>query len=82
MNLTDSRLKGLDNPNLTPDERALLRCGVAADLIHGGQYEKARAALGDLWRGVGVRPNVEGLEEATAAEVLLRCGTLTECFGT
>lgn len=82
MNLTDSRLKGLDDSNPTPDERALIRCRVAADLIHGGQYEAAREALGDLWRGGGARPDVEGLEETTAAEVLLQCGSLTGCFGT
>ena len=82
MRLTDSRRGQLDNPNLTADERALMRCRLAADLIHGGQYEAARDALGDLWRGVGERPNVEGLEEATAAEVLLQCGSLTGWLGT
>ena len=50
--------------------------------IHGGQYEKAREALGDLWRGVGEHPNVAGLWETTAAEVLLQCGSLTGWLGT
>ena len=81
MNLTDSRLSGLDNTGLTHDERALIRCGVAADLVHGGQYETACAALGDLWRGVGERPDVGGLWETTAAEVLLQCGALTGWLG-
>jgi hypothetical protein len=61
MTLTDERLRELDNPSLTADERALLRSQVAADLIHKGQYEAARKALGELWRGVGERPNVEEL---------------------
>ena len=61
MTLADERLRGLDNPSLTEDQRALLRCGVAADLIHAGQYEAAREALGELWRGVGQRPDVKGL---------------------
>lgn len=82
MGLTDSLQRRLDEPHLTADERALIRCRVAADLIHTGQYERAREALGDLWRGVGVRPNLEGLEETTAAEVLLQCGSLTGCLGT
>src|SRR5918997_526057 len=82
MNLTDSRLSGLDDPNLTPDERALTRCRVAADLTHSGQYEQAREALGDLWQGAGERPNVAGLWETTAAEVLLQCGSLTGWLGT
>lgn len=82
MNLADERLKELDNPSLTSDERALIRCRIAADLIHSGQYEKAREALGNMWGGVGVRPILEGLEETTAAEVLLQCGSLTACLGT
>jgi len=69
MNLADDRLKELDSPSLTADGRALIRCHVAAELIHKGQYEAAREALGELWRGVGERPNVEGLSEPTAAEV-------------
>jgi tetratricopeptide (TPR) repeat protein len=81
MNLTDDRLKGLDNPSLTEDERALLRCRVAADFTHRGQYDAAREALGELWQGVGERPKVEGLEESTAAEVLLQVGALSGWIG-
>ena len=81
MNLTDGRLKELDNPSLTPDARALIRSEVAADFIHAGQYEAARDALGDLWRGVGVRPNVDGLNERTAAEVLSQAGVLSGWLG-
>lgn len=68
MALTDNLRRRLDNPNLTADERALIRCRAAAELIHSGQYETAREALEDLWGGVGVRPNVEGLGETTAAD--------------
>lgn len=81
MNLTDSLRSQLDNPNLTADDKALIRCRAAADLIHSGQYEKAREVLGDFWRGVGARPNVEGLEETTAAEVLLQAGVLSGWIG-
>jgi tetratricopeptide (TPR) repeat protein len=79
MKLADGRLRGLDS--LTADERARRRCEVAADLICAGQYEEAREALGELWRGVGERSNVEGLAEATAAEVLLQCGSLSGWLG-
>ena len=44
MTLADERLKELDNPSLTENERSLLRCRIAADLIHRGQYEAARDA--------------------------------------
>jgi len=81
MNLTDEHLRELDSPSLTADERALLRCRVAADFIHAGQYEQAREALGELWRGTGERPNVEGLAERTAAEVLLQAGVLSGWLG-
>jgi tetratricopeptide (TPR) repeat protein len=82
MNLTDKWLRELDTADLTDDQRAVLRCGVAADLIHRGQHEAARDALGELWRGVAERPNVEGLEETAAAEVLLQCGALSGWLGT
>jgi tetratricopeptide (TPR) repeat protein len=81
MTLADERLKELDNPSLTDNERILLRCGIAADFIHRGQYEAAREALGELWPGVGQRPDVKRLPPVTAAEVLLQCGTLTRLLG-
>ncbi len=81
MNLADERLRELDNPSLTEDARALLRCRVAAHLTHRGEHEAAREALGGLWRGIGERPNVEGLEESTAAEVLLQVGALSGWIG-
>jgi hypothetical protein len=81
MNLADERLKELDNPSLTESERVLIRCRVAADLIHRGQYEGAREALGELWLGVGQRPPERNLPPAVAAETLLQCGTLTGWLG-
>ncbi|HEY0079421.1 MAG TPA: tetratricopeptide repeat protein [Pyrinomonadaceae bacterium] len=81
MNLTDERLRQLDNPSLTDSERVLLRCRLAAEFIHIGQYQAAREALGELWRGAGVRPNIEGLEKKVAAEVLLQCGALSGWIG-
>jgi tetratricopeptide (TPR) repeat protein len=81
MNLTDSRLKELDNPSLTKNERVLLRCRLSSEFIHIGQYEVAREALGELWQGVGHRPEVAKLKPLTAAEVLLQCGTLSGWLG-
>ena len=59
----------------------MLRCRVAADFIHAGQYEAAREALGELWPGVGRRPEVKGLSTSAAAEVLFQCGSLTGWIG-
>jgi CheY-like chemotaxis protein/tetratricopeptide (TPR) repeat protein len=77
MTLADSLLAQLDDPTLSYDERARLRCEIAADFEHRGQYAAARDTLGELWRGVGLRPALEGLTERTAAEVLLRTGALS-----
>ena len=81
MTLADEYVRELDNPLVTGDERVLLRCAVAADLIERGQYEAAREALGELWPGVGEEPDVKGLPPVTAAEVVLQCGVLTGWLG-
>lgn len=81
MTLADERLKELDILSLAEDERVLLRCGVAADLIHKGQYEAAREALAEVWLGIGQRPAMETWPPAVEAEVLLQCGTLTGWLG-
>lgn len=81
MTLADGRLKELDNAALSAEERALLRCRVAADLIHAGRYEAARETLGELWRGAGERPDVGGLGERATAEVLLQAGVLSGWLG-
>jgi hypothetical protein len=77
MNLADERLKELDNASLSPDDRALLRCRISGDLASNGQYEAASEALGELWRGIGQRPAVEGLGERATAEVLLQAGAVS-----
>jgi tetratricopeptide (TPR) repeat protein len=81
MTLADERLKELDNPSLTENERVLRRCAVASDLIHKGKYEAACEALGELWLGIGQRPPVSNLPPAVDAEVLLWCGTITRHLG-
>jgi len=50
-------------------------------LEHAGNYEAAQDAMGELWQGVGRRPNLESLDQQTAAEVLLRVGALTGSVG-
>jgi CheY-like chemotaxis protein len=77
MTLAESLLRQLDDPTLSRDERALIRCEIAADFEHRGQYAEARDALGDLWRGAGQHPAIEGLAERAAAEVLLHAGALS-----
>ena len=81
MSLRASLLRQLDNPYLSRNQRAELGCDVARQLEDIGDYEGAREAIGEFWRGVGERPQVEGLNRSAAAEVLLRAGTLTGWLG-
>jgi tetratricopeptide (TPR) repeat protein len=74
-------VKQLDNPSLTEEGRTLLRCHVAAEFVQAGQYEAACEALGELWPGVGARPEVDGMAPAAAADLLLQCGKLTGLLG-
>jgi CheY-like chemotaxis protein len=80
MTLAETLLKELENPTLSRDERARLQCQIAADFEHRGQYETARDALAELWQGIGQHPELKGLSELTATEVLLRAGTLSGWF--
>lgn len=80
MHLPADVIRELENPDLALTERARLCCRIAQHYEQTGDYEAASEALGEFWRGVGVRPNVEGLNDA-AGEVILRAGTLTGWLG-
>jgi two-component system chemotaxis response regulator CheY len=74
-------LHRIANPNLTRDERALLRCQLAKELEETGNYDAARKAMDEFWSQVGERPALDGLNPVVAAEVLLRSGALTGHIG-
>jgi hypothetical protein len=59
----------------------LSRCTKADELIYAGRYEEAGEVLGELWRGVGIRPNLDNYPPEIAAEALLRCGSLSGFLG-
>lgn len=81
MKLTTSLLRQLNNPTLTLDQRAELRCQSARKLEEKGDYEAARQAMGELWQRIGERPNIDGLGRVMAGEVFLRAGTLAGWIG-
>lgn len=81
MNLAKDLFREIGHPDLSLDQRARRRCETAKQLGEAGNYEAARDAMGDLWSQVGERPNVEGLEQDTAAWVLVRVGVLTGWIG-
>jgi tetratricopeptide (TPR) repeat protein len=81
MHLANELLRELDTPGLSLNERGRLRCRLARQLEQAGDFEAAREALGELWQGEGARPLLEGLDDETKAEVLLRVGALTGWIG-
>ncbi|MBV9925645.1 MAG: tetratricopeptide repeat protein [Acidobacteria bacterium] len=81
MNISTQLLHQIADPTLSRNKRALLRCQLAKELENVGSYEAAREAMGDLWSHIGEYPVLDGLDEATAAEVLLRVGVLTGWLG-
>lgn len=81
MNSKAELLHHLTDPNLSSNRRAQLRCELARKFENEGDYEAARKAMGDLWRQIGQRPSLEGLDDETKAAVLLRAGVLTGWIG-
>lgn len=67
--------------SLTEGERVRLRCRLARRLEGAGAYEDARELLRPFWPRFGERPAVEGLDDETAADLLLRAGVLTKWIG-
>jgi tetratricopeptide (TPR) repeat protein len=58
-----------------------LKYKLVTELQCRGDFEAAREALGDFWRGIGRRPDVAGLPAPEQAEVLLRVGSLAGSLG-
>jgi hypothetical protein len=81
MRLIAQLQRQLDDSTLSTVERARLRCQLAQEFEDAGNYEAARDSLGELWHQVGERPRLDGLDEYTSAEVLLRAGTLSGWIG-
>src|SRR5215213_3148185 len=81
MTLPASRLRELKNQHFNIERSTELSCELAKEFEEKGDYEAAKKALSAHWRGIGEHPKVAGLEPSTAAEVLLRAGTLTGAIG-
>lgn len=81
MSLLTSLLRDLENSSLSVNDRVERLCEATRELENTGEYEKAQKILRDYWPRIGEAPNVAGLEESTAAELLLRAGVLTGIIG-
>jgi tetratricopeptide (TPR) repeat protein len=74
-------LQQIPDPHLSNNERARLRCKLAREFEKTGNFDAACGAMDSLWVGLGRRPNLDMLDESTAAEVLLLLGVLTGWIG-
>lgn len=81
MTISSQLLHQIADPTLPKNERARLRCQLAKQLEDVGNYVVAREAMGELWSRFEEYPALDNLDEATAAEVLLRAGTLIGWIG-
>jgi tetratricopeptide (TPR) repeat protein len=78
MKITLPKLKASRIP---ASEHALDLCRKALDLRDKGNHEAAERTMRPLWKGIGGRPDTEGLPAPVAAEVLLCVGILTGSIG-
>jgi hypothetical protein len=74
-------LHDIPDPNLSDTERVRLRCQLAKQFEKTGDYAAACRVMDSLWAGVGLRPDLDTLDERTSAEVLLRIGVLSGWIG-
>ena len=71
----------LDTAHLSRDEEALSRCEIALEQRDNETPQGALEIMRPLWRGVGTRPDTQGLQPETAAYVFFCTGTLTGWIG-
>lgn len=81
MIISSQLLHQIADQSLPKNERARLRCQLAKQLENVGNYDVAREVMGELWPHYEGYPALDDLDEATAAEVLLRTGTLVGWIG-
>jgi len=68
-------------PGVLDRDSVLFRCNAAKEFEEAGEFDAAREALGELWHGVGTRPDTGDWSNDVKAELLLRTGTLTGWLG-
>lgn len=71
----------ISTSHLTTNEEALLRCQTALELRDKGDFDGAQEVMRPFWKGVGSRPDTEGLHPSVVAEMLLSVGILTGWIG-
>lgn len=77
----DSKVSQRQHATSSLSEHAQLLCARAKEREEAGEFEEARLALSEFWQRIGEQPRLEGLDERTQGEVLLRVGTLSGWIG-
>jgi tetratricopeptide (TPR) repeat protein len=77
MGLAENSREGSAGTRTLVEDGPKQRCRISREYEEAGDYESAREALGEFWRRVGERPEVDGLAPDAAAEVLLQAARLT-----
>ncbi len=81
MNLATQLAAAKERRGLTRTEWAQHCCDLAKNLERAGEYEAACEALGEFWPERDEPPIIEGLDQATTAQVVLRVGALAGWIG-
>jgi tetratricopeptide (TPR) repeat protein len=79
--LTTLGISEVADPTLSRSQRAMLCCQQARQLERAGEYERGCRALHEFWPNSRGPLVLEGLDELTRAELLLRAGALTGWAG-
>ncbi len=81
MNLATQLAAAKEKRNLTRTEWAQHCCDLAKNLEKAGEHEAALEALAEFWPERHGYPALEGLDQVTTGEVLLRLGALAGWLG-
>jgi tetratricopeptide (TPR) repeat protein len=73
--------KTLKTPKSAVASGIMAMCNFVKGLEDSGEYSNATQAMGEWWKGVGVRPKVDKLPADEKAAVLLRVGVLSGWLG-
>ena len=71
----------LETAHLNANDEALHRCKTALEQKDRSDYAAAQETMRPLWKRIGERPKITGLEASVAAEVLFCVGVLTSWIG-
>jgi CheY-like chemotaxis protein len=73
-------LEKTDDPGYRPGGRSLRQLRLATSLEQAGRFREARESLRELWPSSATPPLLDGLDPATAAQLLHRAGSLADAL--